>query len=407
MSVSEEYGFGRELLLGVGGGISAYKSCDLLRRLQDCGFLVTVLPTRSSLNFVGKATWEALSGREVHTDLWSNIYQVPHIALAKKIDAMVVAPATADLIAKIAHGIADDLLTNVLLASDKPLVVVPAMHPAMWLNAATVANVSLLRSRGHLVIEPEIGRMTGDDFGPGRYPEVGGVVSKIQEYLNANSDLSGKKILVTAGGTREKIDPVRYLGNRSSGKQGLAICLQAIKRGASVTLIAANIEPSLLTPLDGVTIIGVESTQDMREALAQHVPHCDVLFMGAAIADFKSAEYSETKMEKVDSQTIALERNPDLLAELGAGKKENQIFIAFAAQGDIHNPTELLKAQKKLIAKKADYLYLNNVIQKDIFGSEDTEGLILAADGVKNEVLRTSKMTLAAKLLDLALDKLG
>jgi phosphopantothenoylcysteine decarboxylase/phosphopantothenate--cysteine ligase len=212
---------GRKLILGIGGGISAYKSCDLLRRLQENGFVITVVPTKSSLNFIGEATWSALSGNKVYTDLWQDVEQVPHISLAKESDAIIIAPCTADLIARIAQGRADDLLTNIVLASTKPKILVPAMHPEMWLNEATVENVKTLRERGFLVLEPDFGKMTGSDVGIGRYPETNKIIEALNQHLVRSADLLGKKILVTAGGTREPIDPVRFIGNRSSGSKDL------------------------------------------------------------------------------------------------------------------------------------------------------------------------------------------
>ncbi len=231
---------GREIVLGVGGSISAYKSCDLLRRLQEQGFLITVVPTRASLNFVGVATWEALSHRAVADDLWNNVQEVPHVALGKKADAVVIAPATADLIARIAQGRADDLLTNIVLTATCPIIIVPAMHTEMWLNEATKLNVKTLRSRGFIVIDPEVGKLTGEDVGAGRYPKSKVIVQATQDALKSKADYLGKKVLISAGGTREAIDPVRYIGNRSSGKQGYALAYAAAKRGAEVTLVAAN-----------------------------------------------------------------------------------------------------------------------------------------------------------------------
>jgi phosphopantothenoylcysteine decarboxylase/phosphopantothenate--cysteine ligase len=213
---------GREVILGVGGGIAAYKSCELLRRLQDRGYAITVVPTPSSLNFVGTATWEALSGRAVTTQVWESVHTVPHISLAERADFLLIAPATADLIARIAMGRADDLLTNLVLATDVPKMIVPAMHPSMWIDPATVANVQTLRARGFLVLDPEVGRLTGKDIGAGRFPETATIISKFEELTGQVQDLAGVHVLITAGGTREPIDPVRFIGNRSSGKQGVA-----------------------------------------------------------------------------------------------------------------------------------------------------------------------------------------
>ena len=349
---------GRELILGVGGGISAYKSADLLRRLQDIGFGVTVIPTRASLNFVGSATWEALSGRSVNENLWNNVHEVPHIKRAREANLIVVAPATADLIAKISNGIADDLLTNVISAATSPLILVPAMHPEMWLSAANQANVATLRARGVLVIEPDEGRMTGEDFGIGRYPEVSRIVLEISKFANLNSDLLGKKILVTAGGTREAIDPVRFIANHSTGKQGYAIAKAARNRGAEVVLIAAN---SNLNDLPGVEIVHVSSAEQMQHALSARFPACEILLMAAAVADAKPANASTVKIKKANYQSIELETNPDLLANLSKTRSENQVLVAFAAETSAIDKATIEGAKSKMVSKGADLIYLNDV----------------------------------------------
>lgn len=392
---------GRELILGVGGGISAYKSADLLRRLQDVGFGVTVIPTRSSLNFVGTSTWEALSGRPVNPSLWNSVHEVPHIKAARGTNLIVVAPATADLLAKIANGICDDLLTNTISASKSPIVLVPAMHPEMWLNQATVANVATLRARGILVIEPDEGRMTGEDFGVGRYPEVSRIVSEISKFVDLNSDLLGKRILVTAGGTREAIDPVRYIGNNSSGKQGLAIAKAARNRGAEVVLVSANIAHE---NLDGIKTISVESTAQMQEALSQEFPLCDAIFMAAAVADAKPTRINSEKIKKGALNSIDLEANPDLIAALAKAAKPSQVLIAFAAET---GATDIKAAQDKLARKGVHLLFLNDVSDGAIFGSDMTSGFILNVDGSQIACPQQSKDTLADLLLDQALIKLG
>ena len=392
---------GRELILGVGGGISAYKSADLLRRLQDVGFGVTVIPTRSSLNFVGTSTWEALSGRPVNPSLWNSVHEVPHIKAARGTNLIVVAPATADLLAKIANGICDDLLTNTISASKSPIVLVPAMHPEMWLNQATVANVATLRARGILVIEPDEGRMTGEDFGVGRYPEVSRIVSEISKFVDLNSDLLGKRILVTAGGTREAIDPVRYIGNNSSGKQGLAIAKAARNRGAEVVLVSANIAHE---NLDGIKTISVESTTQMQEALNQEFPLCDAIFMAAAVADAKPNRINSEKIKKGALNSIDLEANPDLIAALAKAAKPSQVLIAFAAET---GATDIKAAQDKLARKGVHLLFLNDVSDGAIFGSDMTSGFILNVDGSQIACPQQSKDTLADLLLDQALIKLG
>jgi phosphopantothenoylcysteine decarboxylase/phosphopantothenate--cysteine ligase len=394
---------GRELILGVGGGISAYKSADLLRRLQDIGFGVTVIPTRASLNFVGSATWEALSGRSVNENLWNNVHEVPHIKSAREANLIVVAPATADLIAKISNGIADDLLTNVISAATSPLILVPAMHPEMWLSAANQANVATLRARGVLVIEPDEGRMTGEDFGIGRYPEVSRIVSEISKFANINSDLLGKKILVTAGGTREAIDPVRFIANHSTGKQGYAIAKAARNRGAEVVLIAAN---SNLTDLPGVEIVHVSSAEQMQKALSARFPTCEILLMAAAVADAKPANASSVKIKKANYQSIELETNPDLLANLSKTRSENQVLVAFAAETSAIDQVTIEAAKSKMVSKGADLIYLNDVSNGAIFGADETAGLLIDSNGETIEFKNQSKDTLADLLLDRALNKL-
>jgi phosphopantothenoylcysteine decarboxylase/phosphopantothenate--cysteine ligase len=394
---------GRELILGVGGGISAYKSADLLRRLQDIGFGVSVIPTRASLNFVGTATWEALSGRSVTENLWNNVHEVPHIKSARASNLIVVAPATADLIAKIANGIADDLLTNVISASTSPIVLVPAMHPEMWLSTANQENVSILRKRGLLVIEPDEGRMTGEDFGVGRYPEVSRIISEISAFAQINSDLLGRKILVTAGGTREAIDPVRYIANHSTGKQGYAIAKAARNRGADVVLISAN---SNLENLDGVKTLQVTSTQDMQNALENEFPNCEILLMAAAVADAKPAITNATKIKKDSYQNIELQANPDLLATISKSKTANQVLVAFAAETSNIDAATIEVARAKMVSKGADLIYLNDVSEGAIFGSDDTAGLLIDNNGELVEFNNESKDTLADLLLDRALNKL-
>jgi phosphopantothenoylcysteine decarboxylase/phosphopantothenate--cysteine ligase len=392
---------GRELILGVGGGISAYKSAELLRRLQDIGFGVTVIPTRASLNFVGTATWEALSGRPVTENLWNNVHEVPHIKAARNSNLIVVAPATADLLAKVASGLADDFLTNVLSATTSPVVFVPAMHPEMWINSATKQNVALLRERGYLVIEPDEGRMTGDDFGIGRYPEVSRIIAELSAYVELKSDLLGRKVLVTAGGTREAIDPVRFIGNHSSGKQGYAIAKAARNRGAQVVMILAN---SNLPELSGVETISVSSTLQMQEALNSHFPECDLLFMAAAVADARPVAMASQKIKKSDLNQIELERNPDLISELSKKSRASQILVAFAAEtGEV----DVSAAKVKLSSKGVDLLYLNDVSNGSIFGSDKTEGKLIDSNGSVYECSEQDKDTLADLLLDRALIKLG
>ena len=388
---------GRKLLLGVAGGISAYKSCDLLRRLQDEGFIVDVVPTQASLNFIGKATWEALSGRKVITDLWSNVENVPHISMAKENDLIVIAPATADLIAKLASGRADDLLTNIVLASTSTKFLVPAMHPEMWSNPATIENVETLKRRGFVVVQPDEGRMTGSDVGIGRYPESSRIISEIYFHTDLVADFKGYKIIVTAGGTREPIDPVRFIGNRSSGKQGFAIAAAAASRGADVHLISANTE---LPFIEGITITKVETAEQMAEVLKVEFPHSNALIMSAAVADAKVKKFEKNKISKEELGNLELEKNQDILKQLAITKQKNQLIVGFAAETtrDLKELQE--RAIKKLEGKSLDLIFVNDVSNGAVFGSNYTKGLIIDSQQNITEVPEISKETLSDILLD-------
>lgn len=394
----------REVILGVGGGIAAYKSCELLRRLQDRGYAITVVPTPSSLNFVGAATWEALSGRPVTTQVWERVDEVRHISLASSADALIIAPATADLIARIASGRADDLLTNLVLAVDSPVLVVPAMHPQMWLDPATKANVEILRSRGFIVMDPEVGRLTGDDVGPGRFPETMSIIDNFEKLISAKKDLLGMHVLVTAGGTREAIDPVRFIGNRSSGRQGAAVARAARDRGAQVKMILANSQLSTqeAQELNGIEVISVETAIQMHAALEKEFPAANLLVMSAAVADARPLQISEEKIKKGQLKDIQLVENPDLLNSI-ANMRDKQIIIAFAAETN----NDIGAAREKMKAKGANILYLNDVSGGAIFGSDSTEGFIITSNGAHIPVSQTSKDTLAELLLDQALIQLG
>ena len=389
----------REVVLGVGAGIAAYKACDLLRRLQDRGYVITVVPTPSSLNFVGAATWAALSGRPVMSHVWENTHEVSHISIAERSDFFLIAPATADLIARIAAGRADDLLTNLVLASNVPIMVVPAMHPQMWNDAATVTNVETLRARGYVVMEPEVGRLTGSDSGQGRFPEVSAIIESFDSMTGNLQDFKGRKILISGGGTREAIDPVRFIGNRSSGKQSIAIAKAALLRGAEVHLVAANMDTSTL---QGLTVTHVESAADMRVGLADAFDSCDVLIMCAAVADAKPVRSVVEKIKKSLFTSIELEPNPDLLAELGA-RKAAQVMIGFAAETS--NLVE--SARAKLVSKGLDIIYVNDVSNGAIFGKDTTSGMILTRTGADIALKEVSKDALANLLLDHAIRQLG
>jgi phosphopantothenoylcysteine decarboxylase/phosphopantothenate--cysteine ligase len=395
---------GRQILLGVGGGISAYKSCDLVRRLQDNGFVVSVVPTQSSLNFVGVSTWAALSGKKVYTDLWSDVEEVPHISLAQNCSAIVIAPTTADLLSRLAQGRADDLLTNIVLASTKPKILVPAMHPEMWSNPATVSNVNILRERGFLITEPDHGKMTGNDVGVGRYPEVSRIIEEINQHLLHNADLLGKKILITAGGTRENIDPVRYIGNRSSGKQGFALAYAAAKRGAQVHLVAANTQ---LPVIEGITTTFVETAEEMATVVKDEFPLSDVLIMSAAVSDFKVAQSSDHKIHKQEFKPIDIVLNPDIVASVGVIKQSGQFVVGFAAETSAEIEKLQSAGRDKLLAKGLDLIYVNDVSDGKIFGDDQTTGMLIAKSGNVIDVPMISKDTLSEILLDQLLVELG
>lgn len=384
---------GRELILGVSAGIAAYKSCELLRRLQDHGFLVTVIPTESSLNFVGKATWEALSGRPVSTSVWENIDSVSHVSLGDKADFLLIAPATADVIARLAQGRADDLLSTTVLATTAPILIVPAMHPKMWLNQATQENVRILRARGITVMEPDVGRLTGKDSGIGRFPDTKTIIDQVSQISGRLAFLSGKKILVTAGGTREAIDPVRFIGNHSSGRQGLAIAYEALKAGAEVTVIAGATDPFRL---EGANLIEVASAQEMKEAVEAEFVHSDALIMAAAVADARPHKVSNEKIKKNDLLEIALEKNEDILASISSIKGQHQVLVGFAAE-TADNAISL--AERKMQAKGADFLYVNNVSGGAVFGSEETSGILLGLDIAPREFKNVTKFVVAEEIL--------
>jgi phosphopantothenoylcysteine decarboxylase / phosphopantothenate---cysteine ligase len=388
-----------KVILGVGGGIAAYKSCDLLRRMQERNYDVTVVPTPSALNFVGTATWEALSGKKVTTQVWESVDEVRHVKLAAENDLILISPATADLIARIAMGRADDLLTNLVLASNAIKVLIPAMHPNMWNNAATVANIALLQERGFHVMRPATGRLTGTDSGVGRLPDTSEILSYLASVIADEQDLLGKRVLVTAGGTREAIDPVRYIGNRSSGKQGYAIAQAALDRGAEVTILSANV--SLPDPV-GAIVVRVESTKDLEIELERYFGSTDLLVMAAAVADARPAQVGTEKLKKDSYREISLVENPDLVAQISQ-QKQRQVIVGFAAETSLN----VAEATRKLLAKGLDLIYLNDVSTGEIFGSDSTQGVFITSEGKEIPVSKSNKATLANQLLDLIKDKLN
>lgn len=396
------------VVLGVSGGIAAYKACEVLRGLSESGHDVTVVPTRAALNFVGEATWAALSGNPVRTDVFTDVHQVPHVRLGREADLVLVVPATADLMARAANGVADDLLTSTLLTARCPVVYAPAMHTEMWEHPATVSNVAALRERGALVVEPAVGRLTGSDTGKGRLPEPDGIVDIALGVLEHPSlDLTGRRVLVSAGGTREPLDPVRFLGNRSSGRQGYAVASAAAARGADVTVVAANV--TLPDPV-GAAVVSVGSAANMREAMLDGAADADIVVMAAAIADFRPVSYKDTKIKKAadgSTPSIELERTVDILAELAAKRaKPGQVVVGFAAETGDSQGTVLDHARAKLESKGCDLLVVNEVGESRGFESADNAAVILSPDGVAAEVPMGPKRTLAHALLDIALDRL-
>ncbi|TXS51445.1 bifunctional phosphopantothenoylcysteine decarboxylase/phosphopantothenate--cysteine ligase CoaBC [Streptomyces sp. t39] len=390
-----------KVVLGVSGGIAAYKACELLRRLTESGHDVRVVPTASALNFVGAATWSALSGNPVSTEVWNDVHEVPHVRIGQHADLVVVAPATADMLAKAAHGLADDLLTNTLLTARCPVVFAPAMHTEMWEHPATQENVATLRRRGALVIEPAVGRLTGVDTGKGRLPEPGEIFEVCRRVLArgaAAPDLGGLHVVVSAGGTREPLDPVRFLGNRSSGKQGYALARTAAARGARVTLIEAN--TGLPDPA-GVDVVHVGTAVQLREAVLKAAADADAVVMAAAVADFRPAEYATGKIKKkdgVEAPSVVLVRNPDILAEISADRaRPGQVVVGFAAETD----DVLANGRDKLRRKGCDLLVVNEVGERRTFGSEENEAVVLAADGAETPVPHGPKEALADTVWDL------
>ena len=396
------------VVLGVSGGIAAYKACELLRRFTESGHDVTVVPTAAALEFVGRATWAALSGKPVATDVWTGVHEVPHVRLGQQADLVVVAPATADLLARAAHGLADDLLTSTLLTARCPVVLAPAMHTEMWEHPATRANVATLRSRGVLVLDPAEGRLTGADSGKGRLPEPAEIFAVAADVLarsrtgsTTGPDLAGRHVVVSAGGTREYLDPVRFLGNRSSGRQGYALARAAVARGAEVTVVAANV--SLPDPA-GVKVVRVETTAEMQDEVLAACASADAVVMAAAPADFRPTALSGTKIKKAadgSAPTVELTQNPDILAGLAARRPhEGLVVVGFAAETGDRSGTVLEHARAKLARKGCDLLVVNDVSGGKVFGLDDNEAVVLATDGSATPVPPGSKSALAHVIWD-------
>ncbi|NUO43011.1 MAG: bifunctional phosphopantothenoylcysteine decarboxylase/phosphopantothenate--cysteine ligase CoaBC [Streptomyces sp.] len=399
-----------KVVLGVSGGIAAYKACELLRLFTESGHEVRVVPTREALRFVGEPTWAALSGNPVAADVWDDVHEVPHVRIGQRADLVVVAPATANTLAKAAGGLADDLLTNTLLTARCPVVFAPAMHTEMWQHPATRANVATLRERGAVVIDPAVGRLTGADTGPGRLPDPAEIFQVCLRVLRGRPlDLAGRRVVISAGGTREAIDPVRFIGNRSSGLQGYALARTAVARGAEVTLVAANV--SLPDPA-GAAVVRVGSTAELRDAVLTASAEADVVVMAAAVADFRPASRQETKIKKGDGEPepIRLTKNPDILAELGALRREARVpeasprvIVGFAAETD----DVLANGRAKLARKGCDLLVVNQVGDGLAFGTPDNAATVLVAGGDPVEVPRGPKEDVADAVWDLVAARLS
>ena len=389
------------VVLGVGGGIAAYKAASLLRLFTESGHDVTVIPTDAATRFVGTATWEALSGHPVSNSVWDDVDKVNHVRLGHEADLVVVAPATADVLARAAAGLANDLLTGTLLMARGPVVMAPAMHTEMWQHAATRANVGTLRSRGVTVLEPASGRLTGSDSGPGRLPEPADIFAAalaVAAPSGGGGSLQGKRVTISAGGTREALDPVRFLGNRSSGKQGMALAEAALAQGARVTLVLAHAE---VAPPAGCDVVRVESALQLRDAVLGALPTTDVLVMAAAVADFRPAEVTATKIKKNDDGTdpvITLVRNPDVLREAVLARDAGAlplVIAGFAAETGDAAADPLTHARAKLARKGCDFLVLNVVGSDRVFGKDTNEVTILDADGGESPAVQGSKRVVA------------
>jgi len=404
------------IVLGVGGGIAAYKVASLLRLFTEAGHQVTVIPTEAATRFVGVATWEALSGNPVSNSVFDDVDKVNHVRLGHQADLIVIAPATADLLAKAATGQANDLLTNTLLMAHGPVLFAPAMHTEMWQHAATQANVETLRSRGVTVLEPASGRLTGADSGPGRLPEpeaifaaamalaeASGMSESAPAQAAAHASLAGRTVTISAGGTREALDPVRFLGNRSSGKQGAALADAALAAGARVRFLSAHMD---VAPPAGVELVRVESALELREAALKAAVDSDVVIMAAAVADFRPAEVSDTKIKKVDGEdapVVRLVRNPDILHELVQRRNAEggqQLIVGFAAETGDAQGDVLAHAAAKLKRKGCDLLVVNHVGVGRVFGQHDNSVVILSGHGAEPQSAAGTKADVAAAVID-------
>lgn len=399
----------RNIVVGVAGGIAAYKACHLVRNFKEAGDDVRVVPTENALNFVGAATFEALSGHPVSTTVFDAVDEVQHVNVGQHADVVVIAPATADLIARLATGRADDLLTSTVLVATCPVIVAPAMHTEMWLNPATQDNVATLRRRGITVIEPAHGRLTGADSGPGRMPEPAQIAEVVRTELagyRVEHRWKGKKVVISAGGTREELDPVRYLGNRSSGRQGFALAEWACQMGADVTIVAGN-TASLPVP-SGAKVRSIISTRELEQAMREEARDADVVIMAAAVSDFRPAEVAESKMKKGQADdalsTLHLVENPDVLKGLVAARDRAElpaecVIVGFAAETGDADKSALEYAQEKFARKGCDVIMANEVGRDKTFGQKSNEGWILRSGLEPQRVEHGSKQVVAAQIL--------
>ncbi|MDX6217010.1 MAG: phosphopantothenoylcysteine decarboxylase / phosphopantothenate---cysteine ligase [Frankiales bacterium] len=396
------------VVLGVAGGIAAYKAVELLRQLTEAGHDVTVVPTDAALQFVGAPTWAALSGKPVSASTWDRVHEVPHVRIGQEADLVVVAPATANLLAKAAHGLADDLLTNTLLTARCPVVMAPAMHTEMWEHPATQANVATLRSRGVLVVEPAVGRLTGKDSGKGRLPEPEELAHLVRQVLargSADLDLAGRRVVVSSGGTREHLDPVRYLGNRSSGRQGHALARAAVARGAEVVLVSSS---GLPDPA-GVKVLKVTSAQEMHDAVLAEARSADAVVMAAAVADYRPAQRLPVKRKKTDTLDVEFVQNPDILAALVAARGQGQVLVGFAAETGDDHATVLEHGRAKLARKGCVLVVVNEVGEAGHppgFEGPHNAATVLGADGSTTDVPLVTKDALADVVWDLVAARL-
>ncbi|MBH0108873.1 bifunctional phosphopantothenoylcysteine decarboxylase/phosphopantothenate--cysteine ligase CoaBC [Salinibacterium sp. NG22] len=389
------------IVVGISGGIAAYKAVSVVRELVLAGHDVHVVATSNALKFVGLPTLEAISRNPVHTDLYEGVDEVRHVSVGQAADVIVVAPATANTIAKIATGQASDFLGNTILATRAPVIVAPAMHTEMWQNPATVANIETLRSRGIRIVGPESGQLTGSDSGPGRMSEPSDIVAAVLETVVSSRDLVGRSVLVTAGGTREPLDPVRFIGNRSSGKQGVALATAAAARGADVTLIAANLEVPLPA---GVRCIQVSTTLELQSAVQAAAKSADAIVMAAAVADYRPAETAQSKIKKrSDSSTLELrlEENPDILRGLAAESPESQIVVGFAAETEPQDAALLELGRAKIARKGCDFLVINRVGWTEGFASDRNTVIVIDKVGDRVGEASGSKLSVAHRILDL------